>query len=402
MDEALVAARQVKGMTMKRLKVNLPELMAAFEDASWETSYYLDLETGQVIRLTSEELGYVDEPPDWPLSEWEQEVVKQAEAIWLDAGKQYLSIPDADSHRAYRDMEDFIATVEEEHLSELLRVAIQGRGAFRRFKDVLYGYPREQERWFNFSDAQMQRRVLDWLELEGVEPIIEEPEEPEEQEPEAPSDRDLCLAETLAFVRQAIQMHGVERIAMLGSLTTGRSDPKDVDLLVTVAADMDLKPLADAARRLSGHLQQHRLGADVFLADPQGHYLGRTCPWKACAPGVRMRCDARHCGRRPYLHDDWDAVRLNDGLVRRPPIVLWPQVIARVPLPADVEQALVQPLVGEGLSERADETWNHDVQLQGCCTHCQRQVPVLELAEDLTLCADCLRQGADLLDGRSS
>jgi hypothetical protein len=184
-------------------------------------------------------------------------------------------------------------------------------------------------------------------------------------------------------------------------LTTDRPDPKDVDLLVTVADDMNLKPLAAAARRLAGHLQQHRLGADVFLAGPQDRYLGRTCPWKVCAPGVRMRCDARHCGRRAYLHDDWDAVRLDDALVRRPPIVLWPHVITRAPVPADVEQALIQPLLDKGLSQRVDEPWTYDVQLEGCCTRCAREAPVLELSENLTLCAECLRQGADLLDGRS-
>ncbi len=34
-------------MARKRLKVDLPGLMAAFEDASWETSYYLDLRPGR-------------------------------------------------------------------------------------------------------------------------------------------------------------------------------------------------------------------------------------------------------------------------------------------------------------------------------------------------------------------
>jgi hypothetical protein len=387
---------------MNKLKVDLPGLMAAFEDASWETSYYLDLETGEVIMLTDEELGYVDEPPNWPLPEWQQEAAKRAEEIWCDGEERYLRVPDADSREGYGDMEDFITTVENEHLRELLWVAVQGRGAFRRFKDVLHGYPRERERWFDFGDTQVRRRVLDWLESEGIEPIIEEAEEPEEREPEVPSNRDLCLAEALAFVQQAIQMPGVERIALLGSLTTDKPDPKDVDLLVTVADIMDLKPLADAARRLAGHLQRDRLGADVFLADPQGRYLGRTCPWKVCAPGVRMRCDARHCGRRPYLHDDWDAVRLEDAEVRCPPVVLWPHVIARVPLPADVEQALVQPLVDEGLSERTDEPWTYDIQPEGRCVRCQRQLPVLELAESLSLCADCLRQAADLLSGGAS
>jgi len=38
-------------------------------------------------------------------------------------------------------MQAFIATVEDDHLAELLEVAINGKGAFRRFKDVLLKLP---------------------------------------------------------------------------------------------------------------------------------------------------------------------------------------------------------------------------------------------------------------------
>jgi hypothetical protein len=82
----------------------------------------------------------------------------------------------------------------------------------------------------------------------------------------------------------------------------------------------------------------------VFLADPQDHYLGRTCPWKRCGPGIRASCDALHCGRRPYLHDDLETVRLAEILVTAPPLELWPQVVTHVPIPDDVEQALGGPL----------------------------------------------------------
>ena len=64
----------------------------------------------------------------------------------------------------YEDMEDFIANVEDEHLAELLEVAINGKGAFRQFKDVLLNYPEEEERWFKFKDDRMRERALEWLE----------------------------------------------------------------------------------------------------------------------------------------------------------------------------------------------------------------------------------------------
>ena len=57
-----------------------------------------------------------------------------------------------------------------------------------------------------------------------------------------------------------------------------------------------------------------------------------------------MSCDALHCGQRPYLHDDLQTIKLAHDLITAPPIELWPQVVARVPVPQDVEQALVAPL----------------------------------------------------------
>ncbi len=51
-----------------------------------------------------------------------------------------------------------------------------------------------------------------------------------------------------------------------------------------------------------------------------------------------------------------------------------------------------------GLAEA--EEWIYECQPSGRCARCQRQTFVLELGAELALCADCLRQGANLLDLR--
>jgi hypothetical protein len=68
-------------------------------------------------------------------------------------------------------MEDFLETVSDPQIRRELGIAIAGRGAFRRFKDVLLDYPAERERWFAFEKDRMQQRVLDWLDEIGVEPL---------------------------------------------------------------------------------------------------------------------------------------------------------------------------------------------------------------------------------------
>ena len=159
-----------------------------------------------------------------------------------------------------------------------------------------------------------------------------------------PTARERLLAEVLEFVQAASRLAGVTRIALIGSLTRDEPDPKDADVLVTVTDDMDLAPLATLGRKLQGHAQSFGRSGEVFLADARSHYLGRTCPWKRCGPGIRVSCDVLHCGRRTYLYDDLEAVTLDESLIAEPPVELWPQVLTRVAVPKDVEQVLLGSL----------------------------------------------------------
>ena len=86
--------------------------------------------------------------------------------------------------------------------------------------------------------------------------------------------RKQMLAGVGGFVRAVAPLVGVRRIALIGSIMTAKPTPKDIDLLVTVADDTDLVPLARCARQLQGRLQGLNHWADVFLADERGHTLG--------------------------------------------------------------------------------------------------------------------------------
>lgn len=176
--------------------------------------------------------------------------------------------------------------------------------------------------------------------------------------PSVPDARLRLLKLTLSFVTRASQLPGVSRIALVGSLTTAKPAPKDTDLLVTITEEADLERLSTLGRKLSGGAQSFNCGADVFLADPSGNYLGRTCHWKDCRPFIRVRCDALHCGMRPYLHDDLEDIKLSSELILDPPLELWPQLVRRVKLPVDVEEELIQPLVQEKLTRSANIALN--------------------------------------------
>lgn len=153
------------------------------------------------------------------------------------------------------------------------------------------------------------------------------------------------LAAVLDFVHAARARPGVARIALIGSLTTGKPIPKDADVLVTVDEPLDLASLARAGRRLKGQCQSINLGADIFLTDQAGRYIGRVCHFRECQP--RRACRAQNCGRRQHLNDDLQVVRLDPGLIASPPVLLWPHIVRRGPMPADVEELLLGALERE-------------------------------------------------------
>jgi hypothetical protein len=71
-------------------------------------------------------------------------------------------------------MELFIDTLADPERADRLGIAIDGRGAFRRFKDVLGRWPGEIERWYAFSEERQWGRARAWLAGAGycVEPAV--------------------------------------------------------------------------------------------------------------------------------------------------------------------------------------------------------------------------------------
>ena len=157
--------------------------------------------------------------------------------------------------------------------------------------------------------------------------------------PSVPDPRRVLLAAVHEFIQAASACPAVKRIALVGSLTTDKPVPKDADVLVTIDGGMDLGPLARTGRRLKGQAQSINLGADIFLADENGRYLGRICRYRECH--ARVLCHARHCGERQHLNDDLDEVTLSPGLIAAPPLDLWPAVVRRQTMPSDVEALLL-------------------------------------------------------------
>ncbi len=158
---------------MKKLKVDLKELVSEMEmGENMELTGYLDVETGEIISMPDSVMAAVEEGDEAveDLAEWEQDLVETAEKILSDEKNRFRLIPKRESREGYEIMVAFAETIKGKGLREKLAIALNGRGAFRRFRSVLNDHPEELERWYKFKDDWMRKEAAGWLQDHGIEP----------------------------------------------------------------------------------------------------------------------------------------------------------------------------------------------------------------------------------------
>jgi len=141
-----------------RIELDFDNLEIAVERNSPDTDSYLDLTSGRILTITTGD-------PEAQLNR--QQVSENI--------RNFLRIEPASSREQYRWMERFVGSVVDEPLRDRLIISIDGKGAFRRFKDVLLAYPAERERWFSYRADLLHWHIQNWLEQHEIEPTNEPP-----------------------------------------------------------------------------------------------------------------------------------------------------------------------------------------------------------------------------------
>ena len=138
------------------IPVDLEELAGVLEGDPLQGGGRVDLRTGEV----------------WPQSVWDyaEEAGDDDVQDEDDDSEHWLRVHCEGSRRGYRDMEFFIDLMENQRVADRLVRAIQGRGAFRRFKDALSEWPDLLEAWYGFSDDRRRGRSRGCLAAEGYTP----------------------------------------------------------------------------------------------------------------------------------------------------------------------------------------------------------------------------------------
>lgn len=164
--ENLTTVNEEAASALRDVPVDWEALEDAFENNAPEVHSYLHLKSGEVLRVVD---GIAD-------PEMHSRIASDTE---------YMRVEPVSSREQYRWMERFIPLVEEPELRQSLVSAIDGKGAFRRFKDVLMGHVQERERWFAFRSERLRVFMEAWLTAHCLQAVarpvfVAEPVEGEE------------------------------------------------------------------------------------------------------------------------------------------------------------------------------------------------------------------------------
>ena len=131
--------------------IDVEEIANALADQTdYEHRWLIDPRTGEVAFWTSD-LGIDGENP-----------------VQLDELDLVLIDP-LPSYVWYQDMVDFADGISDRGAGERLRRCLEGKGAFRRFKNELHQrHPELISPWHAFRDARATLRAVQWLADEGL------------------------------------------------------------------------------------------------------------------------------------------------------------------------------------------------------------------------------------------
>ncbi|MCG8421186.1 MAG: UPF0158 family protein [Proteobacteria bacterium] len=164
-------------MTRKKVPIVWDDLELAVERNAPNTESFLDLANGQVVTIVTGD-------PEAPVRR--QQVA--------DNIQNYARIEPASSREQYRWMERFVSSVTDDALRERLIISIDGKGAFRRFKDVLLAYPAERERWFSYRADLLHWHIHNWLNENHIATNSEPPWGNAKPPPELPQATDKPIS----------------------------------------------------------------------------------------------------------------------------------------------------------------------------------------------------------------
>ncbi|PLR75380.1 hypothetical protein CU633_21365 [Bacillus sp. V3-13] len=151
-------------------KIKLTNIIEGIDIQFDDTYTFLNKETGEVISVSHENFQDAEELDSFEnLPEWQQEDLEIAIDV-LGNDEKYIELPTKYDINEYRIMEDFCYSVQDKRIQDRLFDAIDGKGAFRRFKNKIHDFGIEDQ-WYSFRDEELKKIAIEWCQHHDLQYI---------------------------------------------------------------------------------------------------------------------------------------------------------------------------------------------------------------------------------------
>lgn len=153
-SDSVLHLRYLKKNNRTYRLMKMSALMEAIELASDSGAYFYDFDKQESIYLSED---------SW---NWDEEDKERAELMDMEWDR-FIRLPEKYEIHEYRIMEEFIDELDDQKLQMELYRAIQGRGAFRRFKDKIR-YAGIEQQWYDYQNNAYRAFALRWCKENNI------------------------------------------------------------------------------------------------------------------------------------------------------------------------------------------------------------------------------------------
>jgi len=152
-------------------KAKINDIVEAI-DFQWndETHAYFEKSTGKVWLLADDILEAAEENDEENIMfDYVEEDLEFAKKL-IQFPDNFIELPskyDIDDHSI---MEDFCSSIENGDLQHYAFIAIKGKGAFNRFKELMH-YHGLIDDWYKYRDKKIKQQAREWCKFNKIEYI---------------------------------------------------------------------------------------------------------------------------------------------------------------------------------------------------------------------------------------
>jgi hypothetical protein len=134
-------------MPSSPLPVDWEGLVVGFESRSRQITHFFDRSTGDVVQVL------------------ERDAPRHAA---MSADPRYLALPRDSGERSRGDLEEFLATCDDEACRRDLAAALSSADPASAYRSALMHHPRQEARFFQFKQRRAREWAEEWLTAKGI------------------------------------------------------------------------------------------------------------------------------------------------------------------------------------------------------------------------------------------